>query len=327
MVMWPLPQNHHARTRLLVHESFHRVQNDRDPPGSNPLSNRLDGKDGCIWLRLEWRALSEGLIRQGTERKRAVEDALIFRAYRRSIIPQAAAQENALEMNEGVAEYTGSKLCGWPDAIQADRAAVRLESDGRGGSFIRSFAYASGPAYGALLDEAGAAWRTGLRPDSDFGALLTTALGITLPADLAQAARARAGTYEGPTVFAEETTREDEQKAADARNQEKFVDGPVLVLPLSPEVNYSFSPMTVQAFGEHGTVYGATRVVDHWGILEVEQGALMVRDASGRATEFHVTVPTGNKGVTYQGEGWTLTLNPGWTVKAGKRIGDFEVGQ
>ncbi|MFQ5765610.1 MAG: hypothetical protein ACE5GT_11830, partial [Rhodospirillales bacterium] len=86
MVIWPLPENRYSRMRLLMHESFHRIQGDLGVLGANPANSHLDTKDGRIWLRLEWRALAEALIRRGQERHKAIKDALVFRAYRRSLV-------------------------------------------------------------------------------------------------------------------------------------------------------------------------------------------------------------------------------------------------
>jgi hypothetical protein len=38
-------------------------------------------------------------------------------------------------------------------------------------TFVRSFAYASAPAYGVLLDETKADWRKNLKKDDDLGNL------------------------------------------------------------------------------------------------------------------------------------------------------------
>lgn len=341
MLQWPLPANRYARTRLLMHECFHRIQDTLGLPGSNPANAHLDEGTGRIWLRLEWRALQEALIRRDEARRRAAEDALLFRAYRRALIPGAAEEENALEMNEGVAEYTGHKLSGWPESILADRAAVRLEQEERGRSFTRAFAYGSGPAYGVLLDEAGAPWRTGLTARSDFGELLSAALGLkpagraaTVSDTLAHAAATRAAFYDYQTVAAEEERREIDRQKALARNQALFVDGPVLVLPLSPEMSYSSNPMTAQSFGAKGTVYGTTRVVDAWGILEAGEGALMLRDDAGSWVEVRVSAPTGPedpaetgwmKRGQAEGSGWKLSLNAEWRLATGPRAGDYTI--
>jgi hypothetical protein len=325
MLMWPLPANRYARGRLLMHESFHRIQEDLGLPGSNPPNSHLDTKEGRTWLRLEWRALAEALIQRGDRRRTAIRDAIIFRTYRRSLFSQAAEQERALELNEGLAEYTGYKLSGWPGKILADRVAIRLEQDERGTSFVRSFAYASGPAWAILLDEAGIKWRKKLNRQSDLAGILAAALGIEIPADLGPEAWRRATEYEGAAVLAEEAARAEVQRQAIARHRARFLDGPVLILPLGESLRYTFDPQTAEALGELGTVYLTARVTDEWGVLDVTQGVLMSRDRGGRMSQARIPAPAAPAGRTLNGDGWTLTLSEGWKVVPGARPGDFVV--
>ena len=121
MLPWPLPREQPERLRFLAHETWHRVHDQLGLPGANPTNAHLDTRDGRTWLQLEWRALEAALQHAGGERRRATEDALTFRAYRRQLFPGAAAEERALEMNKGPAEYTGVRLS--RDAL-SDRTSV-----------------------------------------------------------------------------------------------------------------------------------------------------------------------------------------------------------
>src|SRR5438046_7411128 len=96
----------------MAQELWHRVQNEIGFPSSGAANNHLDSRDGRVWLQLEWRALAAALTSRGKQRRRAITDALLFRAYRRTIFPQAASQEREMEMHEGLAEYTGVTLSG-----------------------------------------------------------------------------------------------------------------------------------------------------------------------------------------------------------------------
>ena len=327
MLMWPLPTNRYARGRLLMHESFHRIQDDLGLPGSDPANSHLESQDGRTWLRLEWRALAEALIRRGDPRRRAISDALLFRRYRHSLFPQGAEQERALELNEGLAEYTGYRLSGWRDAILADRAALRLEQDEAGSSFVRSFAYASGPAWGILLDEKSVAWRSRVNRDSDLPSILADALQIVLPSNLDAEASRRALVYAGATVMAREAARAEVQRQALARHRARFVDGPVLILPLGESLRYTFNPQGAEALGELGTVYLTSRVTDEWGVLQVTGGVLLSRDQGGRVTEARVPAPGTPAGRTGEGDGWTLTLTEGWRLVPAARAGDFTLAK
>lgn len=182
MVMWPVPQYKSPRVRLILHECFHRVQKKIGLAAGDSMNSHLDSLDGRIWLQMEWRALEHALWQHDEQRRRDIADALYFRNFRRSLFPDAAARENALEMNEGMAEYTGVKLSVTsPDEFAVVAASSLGSAPTRTQSYARSFAYTSGPAYGALLDFANPEWRKGLTPATNLGERLARAYNIEQP--------------------------------------------------------------------------------------------------------------------------------------------------
>lgn len=329
MVMWPLPQYKQPRTRLMLHECFHRIQAQIGLQPTDAQNGHLDSLDGRIWLQMEWRALEHALWQQGEERKRDVTDAIYFRTYRRSLFPAAEKNEDALEMNEGMAEYTGFKL----SASSLEEYAVLVSAWLRGAptrtpSYGRSFAYTSGPAYGGLLDLASKNWRTGLTPATNLGELLAHAYGAQVPAASAlnkTEALRRAERYDGGEVVAIETEKEVKHQARLAAARKAFVDGPVLVLPVGSEFNYTFDPNAVLALDDKLTLYeGEIQVTDAWGLLKPTEGALFVRE-NGRIVRVQVPAPTDPAKSPVTGKGWTLELNPQWQAVPEGRPGDFTV--
>ncbi|HLY92052.1 MAG TPA: hypothetical protein VKQ89_02230 [Candidatus Angelobacter sp.] len=329
MIMWPLPESPTARARLMMHELFHRIQDDLGLPASSPSNAHLGTLEGRIWLQLEWRALQQALARADAspaERKRAVEDALLFRMQRRALFPRAADEERQLEMNEGLAEYTGYKLRGTADAATIAAIMSRLSTAESGEAFSRSFAYVSGPAYGMLLDLAGTPWRKGLTPKSDLGELLRHAYRITLPANLTAAAQQRAAIYDGTALRWLETRQQEQRNAVLNDYKQRLITGPVLVLPLGEKVQFGFNPNGVFPLDDNTTAYPTLRVSDTWGILEVTHGALMVRE-QGIFARVVVEAPkdADGKGGEIAQNGWKLTLAPGWQISKGKRPGDLTI--
>jgi hypothetical protein len=319
MLLWPVPLAEDDQSCLLAHELFHRIQADLGLPAANSVCAHLDGLEGRYWLKLEWRALAAALEREGDERRAAVTDALVFRARRRALSPGAAEAERALEMNEGLAEYTGVRL-GWAAPDRARRLAARMRSRAESlPTFARSFAYESGPAYGLLLDALDAKWRTPLKPTDDLGDRLARAAGVSLPADVAGAAAASAERYDGRALRTAEEARERSRLATLDRWRASLVDRPVLVLPLGKEMRYGFDPYEVVSLEGVGTVYPTGRLSDEWGQLEVESGMLL-EDGFARA---HVKAPKKVDGTDVAGDGWTLHLAPGWRVVPGARAGDW----
>ena len=50
MVVWPLPDDPIARGILVMHESWHRMQDSVGLPAANPPNDHLDTADGRFWL-------------------------------------------------------------------------------------------------------------------------------------------------------------------------------------------------------------------------------------------------------------------------------------
>lgn len=319
MVMWPLPQKEAERRVLMMHESWHRVQSDIGFPYTGPSNAHLDTFDGRYLLQLEWRALAEALQQRGDARRTAIQDALLFRAERRRKIAKAAADERLLEMHEGLAEYTGVHLSGLDAAEQARYVAGKLERrPAEMPTFVRSFAYLSGPAYGVLLDASSPGWQRQAKSGDDLGSLLQSALKLPAPEIVDLAVRAR--RFDGDKLRESETERDRVRQRKVADLKARFVDGPVLTMPLK-KMQISFDPNATQPLGDHGTVYKPTRIGDTFGILNAPEGVLINADFS-RAT---VPAPKDPQARPLIGEGWELKLADGWRLEPGDRKGDWRV--
>ena len=319
-VMWPLPDDPVARRILLAHESFHRLQDELGLTLATPGGNaHLDTLKGRLWLQLEWRALARALKASGAARRQAVEDALSFRAERRKEFSNAAKEERRLELGEGLAQYTGIKLAA-ADAQEQESLAVReLELGAGQPSYVRSFAYASGPAYGLLLDETGVAWRTKATRELDLAEALGQAYRISIPRAVSSLAEARAPEYQGTELRKAEEAREAECAARVAEYRRKLVEGPVLRLPLI-HPNLQFDPRTLVPLGPKQTVYPKVQLIDAWGTLDVN-GALLVDWEAHMAV---VPAPV-SKTEPLSTPEWSLVLEQGWTAEPDQRPGDFRL--
>jgi hypothetical protein len=322
-IVWPLPDEKWKRETLIAHELFHRVQNQLNLPSTIGGENaHLDTLDGRYYLQLEWRALARALEARGdAERRRAASDALLFRSERYRRFPDAAAQEQALELNEGLAEYTGVRVGNATPDEQVRAALSDLSSHAGDSTFVRSFAYATGPAYGLLLDRYASGWRRELKAGTGYDTLLRTALHFALPAEVEQAAERQAASYGGAVLRMAEKERDTKRQQAIAGYKAKFIDGPILTLQFQ-NMHVQFDPRNLQPLENSGTVYPNIRISDDWGILDAESGALVKADWSAVI----VVAPTETSGSTITGEGWTLSLKPGWKITSGTRDGDYVLG-
>lgn len=325
MILWPLPSDPGRRAELMAHEMFHRVQTKLGIPMANPANAHLDSLDGRHLLQLEWRALRAALDSSGQRRRTAIADALAFRNYRRVLFAAATVEENGLEGNEGLAEYTGCAIANTGIEDRRLAAIRRLEAAPSRPSLTRSFAYASGPAYGVLLDEMVPEWRKQFAKVRDLGAILGRLLQSREKLPTRAAIDRRARPYGGAELLASEYERESARQKRMASDRARFVEGAVLKLPLrSP--NLSFDPNTLAPLEPFGTVYATARISDAWGTLDVKGGALLASDWSS------VTLALARgrdqaslAGPSVTGDGWRLELAPGWTVVTAGKPGSFTV--
>lgn len=309
MVLWDsVAARTVSRRRLLFHETWHRIQDDLGFAATDAPVNELDSAEGRIWLRLELRALAAALRASNEERTPAIRDALTFRAKRRALFKEAAARERALELNEGLAEYTGFALRGTSDFESRIALAERITAVDPQSSFVRSFAYETGPAYGLLLDALSAGWTRKLKRDDDLGALLAAAARVEPNLGEAAAAAAR---HRGDEVRSFETAREKARVERTARYRAMFVEGPVVELPMA-NARYGFDPNTVVPLENAGSVHPALEVTADWGTLSAKGGALITSDFT------RIVLPAG-------GKDWTLDLKPGWKMVPGARPDDRRV--
>jgi hypothetical protein len=312
LVNWP------ARTRgeAFLHESFHIVQMRMGLTVGMDANEHLDSVDGRYWLRLEWRALARALRESGEARALAVREALAFRQARHTRFPNKVENERALDINEGLASYTGTVLAAPSEADAVARALDLLAAAEDGESFVRTFTYTSGPAYGLLLDAASPGWPRKVRASDDSAVLLMRALGVQPVVDVAAAA----ARYGGAELRAAEEQREQQRQARIADLRRQFVEGPALLMPgggggLSNSLGAVVIPNT-------GTIYfGAYRMTGEWGALEADKGVLVSTDGRMR----RLPAPVRRDDTTISGDGWTLKVAPGWVVRDGARQGDFEL--
>jgi hypothetical protein len=321
MLRWPMPEDTLTRRIKLAHEMFHRIQPELHLDAQDFPSPHLDTAEGRLWIQLEWRALAAALVEgEGSPAQiRAIRDALAFRAHRRRLFPGAAKPECSLEIAEGIPEYTGY-AAGSPDVESARwRAIGKLSDPDLSMTFVRSFAYTSGPPYGLLLDQRQPGWRKKLTAQSDLGKILAS----TLPGAVTVSAEQRAPHYGRSAIQMAEAERSAKMDAVKARYRALLVDGPTLTLPRSKTFRFSFNPSALISLGDAGTVYPTFHATDDWGVLDVKDGALVPTDFS-RAT---VAAPADTNGPHLQGPGWTLDLNLGWHAVPGSRSRSYTLAK
>jgi hypothetical protein len=302
MIVGPLPEDAFVRRMLLAHESFHRVQAKIGFPVTGPANTHLDSIEGRYWLQLEWRALAKAL--RGD--RQAVRDALAFRAKRRSLMPSAANDERELEMHEGLAEYTGAAFAEPEIGKRAPHLIDKLRDAETTPTFVRSFGYASGPAWGTLIEMKRPRWTRAAKASDDLGNLAANAWHVAAAAD----PEARVASYAGVKLLASEQERDARKQATLREFRARFIDGAHLTIPLK-HMSFEFNPNAAQPFEALGTVYPTLTARDDWGTIVVHQGGAMIA-----SDWMSIIVPA------KANDDYTLTLNDGWSIVPATRAGD-----
>lgn len=321
MIMLPLPINKQDRLNLLAHELFHVSQPSLGFKLFNTENNHLNQKDGRIYLRLELEALKKAVqTTNGIERKAHLTNALTFRKYRYSLYPGADTTENLLELNEGIAEYTGLIISERNKEQAIEHFVQSINSFLNNPTFVRSFAYQTTPVYGYVLVHTKRGWNKEITIKTNLTDYFIRVLGISIPSDLKKVTDLILNQYNGEVIISEEKTREEKTKKMIAEYKSKFITQPHFELVFE-QMNVSFDPRNIMPIEDKGTVYPNIRVTDKWGILTVQNGALM----SANWNKISVTVPLKNSNKNISGDGWTLELNEGYAVTKNESTGNYSL--
>jgi hypothetical protein len=303
MVVLPLPAKKVDRLSLLIHESFHRIQPEIGFKSLSEIqSKHLDAKEGRVFLKLELEALKKAL--QSDAPDDHIKSALRFRNYRYQIFPDAKKAENSLEINEGLAEYTGSILCGRTDSDLKKHYQSQIDRLYTVPTFVRSFAYFTIPVYGYFMGKTDEKWNLSISNNTNLTDFLNNHWGIKLK-ELSDTEIASIGAdYGMEDITKEENLRE--LKKIEVKNKYKavFLSDSVLEIGLE-NMRIGFNPSNIMPLDAYGTVYPNLRITDNWGILKVDScGALMSPDWK----KVTVSFPTSLNDSLAIGKGWTLTL-------------------
>jgi hypothetical protein len=258
----------------------------------------------------------ESLPDQNAARHHA-ESALIFRTMRRSIYPGSDRLEATLEIQEGLPEYTGQRLAMQLTGEGPARVAKLVRDYEATPTFVRAFAYGTGPAIGFLLDQFDPAWREEVRKNRDIGALLAQAIHFRRPRDLDQVAHARARKYGWDEVDHSEAARDSARAPTMQGYRARLGAGSVLtLLQARDSLAWSYDPTELVGFDLQSTVYPSGNFSAPWGKLTVDHGGVLVQNDFSWIRVGLPSGPIAADAREIKGDGWTLALNPGWSLRA-----------
>ncbi|NIG52857.1 hypothetical protein [Chitinophaga sp. Cy-1792] len=312
LVLWPLPSDKDERLSLMMHESFHRIQRQLNLPDNSPTVDHLATMYGRVYFLLELQALKAALNKPVEQRKNDLSNALLFHRKRQQLFPATFPRERILEMNEGLAEYTGMIL-GRPAASIHQHLNDEIDKTASKKSIIRSMAYVTGPVYGYLLYEKFPAWTRNIDSTSSLSALVEKYYHLKTPEPITDVALNKmAKQYNGAAILQTEKEKEDKRLVKVARYTHRFAELPVLVINLE-NMSIGFNPNNLFDLGQLGTVYPTAEVNDVWGKLIVTDGGMLMKDWKVVTLSAPEYISVENN--TAKGSGWELQLNNGWEIK------------
>jgi hypothetical protein len=310
VILWPLPGDHDSRLELLMHESFHRIQEKLGLPERSPTVDHLSSMYGRIYFLLELQALKAALNKPVSQRSIDLTNALIFRARRQELFPGTFPNERLLEMHEGLAQYTGVILGRQADSIR-QYLTYQIDSVAQRRSLIRSSAYFTGPAYGYLLYEKYPGWTAQVDSNSDFPLLISKYYQVSLPQhQTGQALSMLEKKYNGDAIIRSEKVKEGIRLQTAKEYTDLFTRKPVLTITLV-KMGIGFNPSILFDLGGYGTVYPTAEVKDTWGQVNVTAPGMLMKDWK------IITLPAEDisvNGRTLEGRGWKLVLNDHWEL-------------
>jgi len=310
MVMYPLPEKDYNRNLLCVHELYHRLQEKLNLDYGNYNNDHMDNMDARILIKLEWLAL-EKAINEKNKKKRVdyLTDALIFRNYRRELYQGKDTDENKIELAEGLAEYTGHKICSGNNEEFKNNVLNTKNQYWNNKSYVRSFGYYSGLCYGYILDQVNFDWKANLKLNSNLGLIAQNLYNIQLPRNLKKSYEKSKNKYTYPEILQFETSREKQRQEMLTAYRFKFTKDTVLIMDI-PKPNVVFDPRTLVPLDSLGTVYPTIKIIADWGILQVNEGGCLFdwkkAIVSGKSIKQENNFLIGN--------GWELELNENWEI-------------
>ena len=329
MIMLPLPNDKNERLTLIVHESFHREQPALGFIANNPDNPHLAQKDGRVYLRLEFEALKQSVLsfleeerssQKIIEMNEHLTNALLFRKYRWALYPEAENAENLLELNEGIAEWTGLMMSERDDIQMRLYFEKGLSDFQKMPSYVRSFAYYTIPAYGYLLSQKDENWNKNISIATNLTEYFISAFAINILSDLQNTIDNIWDNYNASSILREEIIRETENETMIAHYKKIFLELSPLEIQFE-DMKIMFDPSNLFPLEDIGTVYPTITVIDKWGTLSVENGALL----SKFWDKVTVSTPIEIQDSTISGDGWTLELTEGYVIERDQTSNNYKI--
>ena len=313
MVALPLPKTKESRLNLLIHESFHAIQPLIGFDSINTIQSiHLDSEAGRVYLKLELEALKKALDSDNPEIH--IKNALLIRQYRYQLFPEAKKAENSLELLEGLAEFTGSTLCGKTNDELQNHYISQINWFYTMPTYVRSFAYFTIPVYGYFMRQKDKEWNLKINKKTNLTDFIVHFYKVNDSNLTQMQIEATGKLYKIDSILTIENKREQLRITKINKFKAKFLSEHVFSIDLE-KMSIGFNPQNLVPLDTLGTVYPNLRITDIWGVLEVDScGALLSMDYK----KVTITYPEQITDTLITGKGWKLKLNKSWKPNKNK---------
>jgi len=315
MVSWDALQNEqkNANQRLLIHESWHREQETLGVEAVMSKNLHLDEEQGVILMKLELVALKNALHFDGNF-STDIKNALFIRKYRQFCFPEN--NEDMFERHEGMAEYTGLKLCGTDSLMIADELISNIDVAIKKEGYSNSFAYFTGPAYGFIFDKVFPNWLTQVKGGKSLTEIAEKVFNVEFQEVdsllLLEQFNSIVKYYNAEKLIISVKEAAERNRQLAKHYEQKMFGRYQLVIP-NQNVQFSFNPQEKLIPIRNGVVYKTLRISAEWGTLEASDGVYRANDWS----LFLVSAPdkfNSSNGNEYEWDGYKLTLHQNYTI-------------
>ncbi len=287
------------RLDLLFHEAFHYIQSLIDLEGAWSQCKHLNSFNARVLLKLEYEALLKAFKEENF--KIYLIDAIAFRAYRYFLYPNAYVEEQKIEMQEGLAQYTGLKLCGYSGNEIYDLLQNKMTYN------PQTFGYYSGAIYSFILDKSNKAWQKEIRKNDNFLYFTQKIFDLNLPENLKIHIERVRNRYNWKQISTIEKDKAQEIRRKEKKYIKMFFKKPIVKISRELCKGFGFSSSIIFPI-EKGKIFNGVSCESNWGKLVAIDEIYISDDFVYLPTPFIIN------GKQINGNGWVLYLNDKWTI-------------
>lgn len=335
---WAIVQNYDITPtdscQTPIHELFHLFHGSQINIEGN-IVEYLDNYKAKIWLRSEFEALRNCIksIQKNDEvmAKIYLSDGMYFRTERENFFKKQNHFALKLETLEGLASYTGFKLSAHKDLYRM--ALIELDGRENPNGLNRSFAYATGLAYGLIFDYFHIQWRSDLKHIYSFRDIYKQVQAFKkTPKSKTENIKRRNKYY---VIEQEEMKRKITNDSIKLYYKNLFCEQPVLTVKrdttdktyyMSYDMNNTFTfdklgiiYSDISSASANPSAFGNFKTTGETSIGKT--GVLITNDFA----KLTFPKPTKVEGTFIIGENYTIELNKGWVVKQSDKKGSLEI--